>query len=503
MLALHNYLSAGSPIIWLKTGDYNHAVEAVKEAVNLAAYHVTDRNGNDRAICKSIKYWSVANGLSENSREKLSPQAQPAIQPLIAMQDELAQNKGTSLVYVLFDYHKFIEQPHIWRALISLRDKMSSTNSNIVIVSPDVKIPMELENYVTVLTDPLPDANELRVLAEKVFKVNDIDTTNLDFDAVIRYALGLERTVFINSLYLLISSAPVTTQNACVILKAQKENLLAQTELLRPLESDRDFSSLVGLDIMKNFTKRMIAGGQGRGILILGVPGAGKTAFCSCLGKETGRPVLQMDFSRLMGGIVGETESKTAKALEMVDAMQPAILFVDEIEKGLAGTSGGNGDSGTSKRQGGQFLRWLSDHKSDIYIVATANDISALPSEFLRAERWDTIFFVDVPDEAQGTAMFEMYRNIYGLQADNSCSYADIKDWTGAEIKSLCRIASGTGITLKQATSMIVPMCRVARDRLEALREHASHFAIPANIQHISTENDNLAPNVFGVNRMD
>lgn len=501
MLELYNYLKAGVPIIWLRTGDYKHALNYIHQAVKQAVYRVPNGDST-KAVCKKVKFWSVADGLSGNAADKLSAQPAPAIQPLIAMQDELANNRSDSLVFVLFDFHKFIGQPHIWRAMINLTDKMAATNSNIVIVSPEVTIPPEMENYVTVVPFPLPDKDTLLGLAKKIFEDNNINTADLDFDAITNYGLGLTRTVFINSLYLLISSAPVTTANACSIIKAQKENMLAQTELLRPLESDRDFTSLVGLDVMKNFTKRMIAGGNGRGILILGVPGGGKTAFCSCLGNETGRPVLQMDFSRLMGGIVGETESKTAKALEMVDAMQPAILFVDEIEKGLAGTSGGNGDSGTSKRQGGQFLRWLSDHKSDIYIVATANDISALPSEFLRAERWDTIFFVDVPDEDQGVALFNLYRTQYGLSEDNSCSYADIKEWTGAEIKSLCRIAAGTGITLKQATSMIVPMCRVANDRLEALRRHASQFAIPANAPKTSDDVEHNGREVFGVRRV-
>lgn len=501
MLELANYLKAGVPIIWLKTGDYKHALNYIHKAVKSAVYRVGN-DQNARTVCKKIKFWSVADGLSDKASDKLSQQPVPAIQPLLNMQEDLNKSRTDSFVYVLFDYHKFIGQPHIWRALVNLTDSMAASNSNIVIVSSEVAVPPEIENYVTVVNFPLPDKETLCGLAKKIFEDNGVDTTELNYDAITNYGLGLTRTVFINSLYLLISSAPVTTQNACSIIKSQKENLLAQTELLRPLDSDRDFSSLVGLDVMKNFTKSMISGGKGRGILILGVPGAGKTAFCSCLGAETGRPVLQMDFSRLMGGIVGETESKTAKALEMVDAMQPAILFVDEIEKGLAGTSGGNGDSGTSKRQGGQFLRWLSDHTSDIYIVATANDISALPSEFLRAERWDTIFFVDVPDEDQGMALFNLYRSQYGLTADASCTYDDIKQWTGAEIKSLCRIAAGTGITLKQATSMVVPMCRVASDRLENLRAHAAKFAIPANAPKVV---DNTSPRgceVFGVRRV-
>lgn len=476
MLELANYLQAGTPLIYLKTGDYTSALRYIRHAVKQSGY--TTQNG--QTIYKTVKVWSVADGITETDVGDLNLQPLSPMQPLMEMEKELKSNKP--LVYVLFDYHKYITQPQIWRALVIMADKLANTNSNIIFLSPDVIVPHEIENYVTVLNYPLPNREELIHITQKVFTENNIDCSGLDIPAMADFGLGLTRISYLNSLYLLISSMPVTTANACAMIKSQKENLLAQSDLLKPLASDRDFSSLAGLDVMKNFTKRMIAGGLGKGILILGVPGGGKTAFCSCLGNETGRPVLQMDFSRLMGGIVGETESKTAAALEMVDAMQPAILFVDEIEKGLAGTSGQSGDSGVSKRQGGQFLKWLSDHTSDVYVVATANDISQLPSEFLRAERWDTIFFVDLPDENQARVLFDIYRKAFGVENDNTCTLEDIRDWTGAEIKSLCRIAKGTGVTLKEASSMIVPMCKVSKDKLDRLRQTANQFAVSANI---------------------
>lgn len=480
MLYLNNYLKAGSPIIYLKTSDYKFALEHVQESIAKATY----KTGSGE-IKKELKVWSVADGVTTTSVGELLFQPSSPMQPLKEMEQDVAA--GKYVVYVLFDYHKYITQPQIWRALLVMVEKLAATNSNIIIISQSVVVPPEIENYVTVLEYPLPTRETLYHLLNKILIDNNIPRDNLDMEAIVNYGLGLTRTSFLSALFLLLSSAPVNTQNACLVLKNQKENILAQSDLLKVLPSDRNFSSLAGLDVMKNFTKRMIAGGLGRGILILGVPGGGKTAFCSCLGNETGRPVLQMDFSRLMGGIVGETEAKTAQALEMVDAMQPAILFIDEIEKGLAGTTGGSGDSGTSKRQGGQFLKWLSDHTSDVYVVATANDISQLPSEFLRAERWDTIFFVDLPDENQTKALFDIYRKAYGLMDDNSCPLSTISKWTGAEIKSLCRIAKGTGVSLKEASSMVVPMCRVATEKLNNLRKTASQFAISANITAATT----------------
>lgn len=496
MLELEHYLKAGSPIIWVKSADYAEAMRRIRKAIARTTF-VTQQG---KRIVKQCRVWSVADNLTEDKVGNLLEQPCNPVTPLKAMEQAVASN--TPSVFVLYDYHKFINQPHIWRSLLVLADKMAPTCSNIVILSPVVTVPPEIENYVTVINMPLPTKEELAQLTVTTLQRNNISPEGLDIDAVVSYGLGLSNTAYLNALYLLLASLPVTTENARMLIKSQKENILAQTDLLRALDSEENFTSIQGMDVMKNFTKRMIAGGLGRGILILGVPGGGKTAFCSCLGNETGRPVLQMDFSRLMGGIVGETEAKTATALEMVDAMQPAILFIDEIEKGLAGTTGGNGDSGTSKRQGGQFLKWLSDHKSDVYVVATANDLSALPSEFLRAERWDTIFFVDVPDADQALAIFDMYKEKYGLEQDNTCSLQDIAGWTGAEIKSLCRIAKGTDISLHEAMSMVVPMCKVAGDKLDALRKAASKFAIPANAVSHTADTGSTAPTaVFGVNR--
>lgn len=498
-LELQHYLKAGTPLIYLKTNDYTYAQRYIQKAVSQVGY--SDDKGNK--VERELLLWSCSTNMwDKDGSSKLIQQTGNPMVPLATLEEKLKDNKPYTLV--LFDYHKFIMQPNVWSGLVNLVPKMAATNSNIIIVSSIITIPSEIENYVSVINYPLPDRNELANMTVKVFQDNQIDIKTVDIDAIVNYGLGQTRTAYLDSLYLLISSAPVTTHNACQFIKAQKESWLNQTDLLKPLSSDNDFSSLVGYDVMKNFTKRMIAGKLGRGVLILGVPGGGKTAFCSCLGKETGRPVLQLDFGRLMGGIVGETEAKTAQALEIADAMQPAILFIDEIEKGLAGSGSGagSGDSGTSKRQGGQFLKWLSDHTSDVYVVATANDLSALPSEFLRAERWDTIFFVDIPEPDQAEAIFNLYKSKYGLEQDTSCDIAEIAGWTGAEIKSLCRIAKGTGITLKEATAMIVPMCKVAKEKLDGLRLAASKFAIPANAPKSDTQEAKTGRGVFGVTRL-
>jgi SpoVK/Ycf46/Vps4 family AAA+-type ATPase len=133
-------------------------------------------------------------------------------------------------------------------------------------------------------------------------------------------------------------------------------------------------------------------------VLLLGVSGSGKSQFCKALGNETGRPTLILDVGSLMGSLVGQSEERTRQALRIADAMAPCVLMIDEVEKALAG-AGSNADSGVSARMLGSLLSWLNDHESDAFVVCTANDISKLPPEFSRCERFDAVFFLDLPTD--------------------------------------------------------------------------------------------------------
>jgi SpoVK/Ycf46/Vps4 family AAA+-type ATPase len=140
-----------------------------------------------------------------------------------------------------------------------------------------------------------------------------------------------------------------------------------------------------------------------RGVLLLGVPGTGKSVFAKALGNETGRPTLLLDVGNLYGSLVGSTEANVRQALRTLDAMAPCLCFIDELEKALGGV-GGNGDSGVATRLFATLLTYLSDHGSDVFMVATSNDISKLPPEFTRAERWDGVYFIDLPTGAEKDA---------------------------------------------------------------------------------------------------
>src|SRR5207244_5346149 len=177
------------------------------------------------------------------------------------------------------------------------------------------------------------------------------------------------------------------------------------------------FAVLGGLTNLKDFCRRALRPGQpvqARGVLLLGVPGSGKSCFAKALGNETGRPTLMLDVGALYGSLVGATEANVRQALKVADAMSPCVLFCDEIEKALAGV-GGSGDGGVATRLFGTLLTWLSDHASDVFFVGTCNDISRLPPEFARAERFDATYFIDLPNAQEKDLILALYRRQFGI----------------------------------------------------------------------------------------
>jgi SpoVK/Ycf46/Vps4 family AAA+-type ATPase len=212
---------------------------------------------------------------------------------------------------------------------------------------------------------------------------------------------------------------------------------------------------------------------------MIGVPGSGKSAFAKALGAETGRPTLVLDVGGLMGSLVGQTEQNVRQALKVADAMSPCVLFVDELEKALAGL-GSQGDSGVSTRMFGTLLTWLSDHTSDVFFVGTSNDISKLPPEFGRAERFDGVFFLDLPSAVEKGLIWQMYRKQFGIPQAQARP-ADT-DWTGAEIKSCCRLAALLDVPLTEAAHHVVPVAVTAAEQVERLRTWAGGRCLSASL---------------------
>jgi SpoVK/Ycf46/Vps4 family AAA+-type ATPase len=271
-----------------------------------------------------------------------------------------------------------------------------------------------------------------------------------------------------------------------------KTQTLKKSGLLSLYRGGEDFSSLGGLSALKAFCKRAMLHPQRsnplkrpRGVLLLSPPGCGKSQFCKVLGKEVGRPVLNLDVGSLMGSLVGQSEERTRQALRIIDAMAPCVAMIDEVEKAFAGMNG-SGDSGVASRMFGTFLSWLNDHDSDVFVVCTANDVAKLPPEFSRSERFDGVFFLDLPTDAEKAAIWNLYRDLYEIDPEQRVP--DDTNWTGAEIKSCCRLAALLDLPLSQAAQNVVPVAVTAAESVGQLRSWASGRCLSASRSGIYTQ---------------
>jgi hypothetical protein len=460
---LTDYVNAAFTGLWVQTLEPD---EAEREILRHA------REQKWKAVV-----WDVANGLRPAAAAAGQPDA--AGDPLAALRalPGLADRDGTALL-IVHNLHRFLNSPEVIQTTACRLVAGKQERTFVVVLSPVVQIPIELEKLFVVLDHALPDREALERIARDLAKESPEDVPTDDALArVLDAAAGLTRYEAEGAFALSLTRHNALRPEAIWELKAQT---LRKNNLLTLNRGGETFESLGGLANLKDFCRRALRPGKPvrpRGVLLLGVPGTGKSAFCRALGTETGRPTLSLDLGALLGSLVGATEANIRQALRVADAMAPAILFVDELEKALSGV-GGSGDSGVSTRLFGTLLTWLSDHETDVFFVATANDISKLPPEFARAERFDGVFFLDLPAGQDKEAIWAMYRKRYSISEEQPRP-ADA-DWTGAEIKSCCRLAALLDVPLTEAAQQVVPVAVTAAEPMDRLRSWASGRCLSA-----------------------
>lgn len=426
--------------------------------------------------------WNIDTGLAIG--QSGDDGEQPTADPLAAIRMLRSATGDTATLLVLSNFHRFLNSAEIVQALAEQLVAGKQTRAFVVVLASVVQIPIELEKLFVVIEHQLPDRDQLHEIATGIAAEDDELPTGSEVDTVLDAASGLTRYEAENAFSLsLIRHGRITSEAVWEL----KSGMLKKSGLLELHRGQDDFDSLGGLDSLKAFCRRsLLQPGRGnplkrpRGVLLLGVPGTGKSAFAKALGRETGRPTLILDVGALMGSLVGATESNIRQALRIADAMAPCILFVDEIEKALSGVaSSGQTDSGVSARLFSSLLTWLNDHTSDVYFIATSNDISKLPPEFSRSERFDGIFFLDLPADAEKSAIWDLYIRQFELDADQG--RPEDEKWTGAEIRSCCRLAALLDIPLTEAARNVVPVAVTAAESVDQLREWSDGRCLSAS----------------------
>ena len=439
--------------------------------------------------------WDIDRGLTIAGRSEDSASVVNATDPLAAVRSlgAMANPDGTSLL-VLRNFNRFLNNVEIVQALDSAISAGKTGRTFVVVLSAVVNIPVELERQFVVIEHDLPGRDQLQRIARGIATDPGELPEGDALTAVLDAAAGLTRVEAENALSLSLVRHNRVTPDVLWELKAQT---LKKSGLLTLHRGGETFADLGGLEALKSFCTRALRPGrradvQARGVLLLGPPGSGKSACAKALGNETGRPTLLLDVGALMGSLIGQTEERTRQALKIADAMAPCVIMIDELDKALSGV-GSTGDSGVSSRMFGTLLTYLSDHDSDVFIVASANDISKLPPEFARAERFDGVFFLDLPGQGERQTIWQMYIRKFGL--DPAQRLPQDREWTGAEIRSCCRLAALLDVPLTEAASNIVPVAVTAGEAVEKLRQWASGRCLSAERPGIYAREGNGMPN--------
>ena len=452
-----------------------------------------------RSLDKKVYDWSIVQGLARyrSSSDGGAEGKRGTKDPIVALREVLAVQEGA--IFVFRDFHNFISDSSVKRTLRDLARILRSSLSTVVLLSPILRIPEELEKDLTIVDFPLPDRESLGTLLEQVgHDVEGNPALRVDLrppsrEAILDAAVGLTLTeaenVFAKTL---VMTARLSGAEAPIIY-GEKKQIIRKSGLLEYIDVADTLRSVGGLDALKAWIARRRvaldpkARGFGleppRGVLLVGVQGCGKSLAAKATAAELNFPLLRMDVGRLFSKLVGETEWNMRRALQTAEAVAPVVLWIDEIEKGLSGVkSSGVSDAGTTSRVFGTIITWLQEKKSPVFVVATANEIEDLPPEILRKGRFDEIFFVDLPAADERAEIFAIHLRKRGRDpaAFDLRHMADESEgFSGAEIEqavvealfSVCGVkpdietADVVGVVRRQ-----VPLSRTMRKSITARR---------------------------------
>jgi AAA+ superfamily predicted ATPase len=410
-----------------------------------------------------------------------------------------------NIILLLEDFHPDLtdDKPRTIRTLRNVA-LGNSKNKTLILSQPFYQLPKELEKEIHVIEIPYPNFEDIKAIYYKVCKEYKIQNSGEPDSDLIEAALGLtimEAEKAFSLAY--IESGNLSSTEVPLVIR-EKENVIKKSGYLEYYHPKENMSDVGGLSNLKDWLiKRGRAFDKGakefgltypRGILLLGIPGTGKSLTAKVIGNEWHFPLLRLDMGKIFGGIVGESEQNIRQALKIAEAIAPSILWIDEIEKGMAGiSSSGSTDGGTTARVLGTFLTWMQEKTKPVFVVATANDISQLPPELLRKGRVDEIFFVDLPTQKEREEIFKIHLKKKGRNPDNFNieSFAEkTKGYSGAEIEEIIKEAlfqaydkarEVNNDDIHNAIDKIFPLSRTMHETIEKLRKWAKSRAVPAS----------------------
>ena len=398
-------LKARYPIIYISTNE--------EERIEYLIRYCTKKY-----VARTYYAWDFVEGYQGNPNDI----GFAARNPLEALDLTEKLTPETAAVFVLKDYDNFFKDFSIIRKLKNLSRTLKTQPKNIIIISSELNIPDSLKEIITVLKFPLPTyseiSEELKRLTTSIQQT--IDPTTLNNITTACQGLSLERIRRVLS-KIIAKHGEIIDSSPTIILQ-EKQQIIQQTQLLEFCLTDKSVADLGGLDNFKNWLKlRSNSFSQAainyglpypKGLLLVGVQGTGKSVAAKTIAYEWELPLLRLDFGRLFASLVGQSEQRVRKMIDIAEALSPCVLWVDEIDKAFAGAQS-SGDSGTTSRVLATFITWLSEKNSAVFVVATANNIESIPAEILRKGRFDEMFFLGLPTREEREAIFNVHLKKY------------------------------------------------------------------------------------------
>ena len=410
------YLRSRFTVIWVVSYEEERVITALRD---LCAEARPERR---------LVTWDLAAGLRVLHGGGSPP---AAADPRTALESVAKADASQSAVFVLKDFHACLErQPIVIRQLRNLAQELKQTLKTIVITAPTTAIPDDLKDDVFVVEFSPPDVGEMQTILDR-FTQNPqvkVNLTPLGREKVLRSALGLSsnqaQRVFAKTIVAevrgpdgtVVKNAGTLNERGIDMITQEKKSIIRESGALEFYSPQETIADVGGLEVLKSwlrsrekaFTKDARDYGlpPPKGIALIGIPGTGKSLTAKMIAGLWQMPLVRLDVGALFGGLVGQSEENTRRALHLVETIAPCLLWIDEMEKAFAT---GGGDGGTSTRVFGSILSWMQEKKQPVFVVGTANNIAALPPEFLRRGRFDEIFFLDLPSATERREIFKVH----------------------------------------------------------------------------------------------
>ncbi|MEH7354005.1 AAA family ATPase [Neobacillus drentensis] len=508
---LANLLKARFPYLYIQTWEEDRVLSLIRSVAQDTELIKTPRE---------VFTWRLTNGIQDHNRQTVGD----CKQPLKAL--EFIEKHDRPCIVVLQDFHVYFggqgRHPD-FQVIRKLRDilgkiKQSPSPINVIFTSPFLMIPEDLQKDITIVDFDLPSFNEIHAVLDEMIQINQqsgriqISLTNEEKERLAKAALGLTLSEAENAFArAMVEDGKLDIHDVEVILE-EKEQIIKKTGILEFITSDLKIEDVGGLENLKRWlakrnkswldSARKYGLPAPKGVLITGVPGCGKSLISKSISSMWQLPLLRLDMGKIFSGIVGSSEENMRKAIKTAEAISPSILWIDEIEKGFSGISNG-GDSGISSRIFGQFLTWMQEKTSPVFVIATANNISGLPPELMRKGRFDEIFFVDLPTlrERKEILKVHIHKRIKDPEVMGYFKLTDevleslakqCEGFVGAEIEHLVidalfeAYSGNRSISLEdfeRAISNTVPLSVTQAEQIRQIREWANVRAVAATPQ--------------------